>query len=53
MSAGYLITPYLLNAVSREIEFAKGELFIKSRKVRAGFYYDDQKFFERLCFDFR
>lgn len=43
---GYEIAPHVHNAVSREIQFTKEVLFIKSGKVRVDFYSDDQAYIE-------
>ena len=39
---GYVIPPHVHNPVSREVQYTKEVLFIKSGKVRVDFY-DDQK----------
>ena len=43
---GYVIAPHVHNSVARQIEFTKEVLFIKSGKVRADFYDDDQVYLE-------
>jgi mannose-6-phosphate isomerase-like protein (cupin superfamily) len=43
---GYIIQPHVHNAVPREVQFTKEVLFIKSGKVRADFYDDDQNYLE-------
>jgi len=43
---GYVIAPHVHNAVRREVQFTKEVLFIKSGKVRADFYDDDQNYLE-------
>lgn len=43
---GYVIPPHVHNPVSREVQFTKEVLFIKSGKVRVDFYDDDQTFLE-------
>jgi len=43
---GYVINPHVHNPVSREVQFTKEVLFIKSGKVRADFYDDDQNYLE-------
>jgi hypothetical protein len=45
-SKGYVILPHVHNPVSREVQFTKEVLFIKSGKVRADFYDDDQNYLE-------
>ncbi|HOU36881.1 MAG TPA: hypothetical protein PK562_06385 [Candidatus Omnitrophota bacterium] len=44
--AGYVIPPHVHNPVSREVLFTKEVLFIKSGRVRADFYDDDQNYLE-------
>ena len=44
--SGYVITPHVHNAVKREVQYTKEVLFIKSGKVRADFYDDDQNYLE-------
>lgn len=43
---GYVIPPHVHNPVSREVQFTKEVLFIKSGKVRVDFYDDDQSYLE-------
>lgn len=43
---GYVIPPHVHNPVSREVQFTKEVLFIKSGKVRVDFYNDDQCYLE-------
>ena len=43
---GYVIPPHIHNPVSREVQFTKEVLFIKSGKVRVDFYDDDQNYLE-------
>ena len=43
---GYVIAPHVHNAVSREVQFTKEVLFIKSGKVRVDFYDDNQNYLE-------
>ena len=43
---GYVIPPHVHNPVSREVQFTKEVLFIKSGKVRVDFYDDDQNYLE-------
>jgi mannose-6-phosphate isomerase-like protein (cupin superfamily) len=43
---GYVIPPHVHNAVSREVQFTKEVLFIRSGKVRVDFYDDDQNYLE-------
>ena len=42
----YVIAPHLHNYVSRNINFTKEVLFIKSGKVRVDFYDDDKNYYE-------
>jgi len=44
--AGYVIAPHVHNPVSREVQFTKEVLFIKSGKIRVDFYDDDQNYLE-------
>ncbi len=43
---GYVISPHVHNPVVREVQYTKEVLFIKSGKVRADFYDDDQNYLE-------
>jgi len=43
---GYVIHPHVHNPVVREVQYTKEVLFIKSGKVRADFYDDDQNYLE-------
>jgi hypothetical protein len=43
---GYVIPPHVHNPVVREVQYTKEVLFIKSGKVRADFYDDDQNYLE-------
>ena len=43
---GYVIQPHAHNSVTREVQFTKEVLFIKSGKVRVDFYDDDQSYME-------
>lgn len=43
---GYVIAPHVHNAVSREVQFTKEVLFIKSGRVRVDFYDDSQVYLE-------
>ena len=43
---GYVIPPHVHNPVSREVQFTKEVLFIKSGRVRVDFYDDDQNYIE-------
>ena len=45
-SKGYAIPPHVHNPVSREVQFTKEVLFIKSGKVRVDFYDDEQNYLE-------
>lgn len=44
--AGYVIPPHVHNPVSREVQFTKEVLFIKSGKVRIDFFDDNQNYLE-------
>ena len=43
---GYIIDPHIHNPVTREVEYTKEVLFIKSGKVRVDFYDNDKKYLE-------
>lgn len=43
---GYVIPPHVHNPVSREVQYTKEVLFIKSGKVRVDFYDDEQNYLE-------
>ena len=43
---GYSIQPHVHNPVTREVHFTKEVLFIKSGKLRADFYDDEQNYLE-------
>ena len=43
---GYVIPPHVHNPVTREVQFTKEVLIIKSGKVRVDFYDDDQHYLE-------
>ena len=43
---GYVIPPHVHNAVTREVQYTKEVLFIKSGIVRADFYREDQRYVE-------
>jgi mannose-6-phosphate isomerase-like protein (cupin superfamily) len=43
---GYVIPPHVHNAVTREVQFTKEVLFIKSGRVRVDFYDDEQSYLE-------
>jgi hypothetical protein len=43
---GYVIPPHVHNPVSREVQFTKEVLVIKTGKVRVDFYDDDQNYLE-------
>jgi hypothetical protein len=45
-SKGYVIPPHVHNPVSREVQFTKEVLFIKSGRVRVDFYDDEQNYLE-------
>lgn len=42
----YVISPHVHNAVSRDVQYTKEVLFIKSGKVRVDFYDDNRKYLE-------
>lgn len=44
--SGYAIAPHVHNAVSREVQFTKEVLFIKSGRVRVDFYDEAQTYIE-------
>ena len=44
--AGYVIQPHVHNPVSREVEYTKEVLFIKSGKLRVDFYSNDQEYLQ-------
>lgn len=48
---GYSIPPHIHNPVSREVQFTKEVLFIKTGQVRVDFYSEDQVYLESkiLC----
>lgn len=43
---GYVVPPHVHNLVTREVQFTKEVLFIKSGKVRVDFYDDEQNYLE-------
>ena len=43
---GYVIAPHVHKAVTREVQFTKEVLFIKSGKLRVDFYTDNQEYLE-------
>ncbi len=43
---GYVIPPHVHNPVTREVQYTKEVLFIKSGLVRVDFYDDDQNYLE-------
>ena len=43
---GHIISPHIHNAVTREVQYTKEVLFIKTGKVRVDFYTDNQIFIE-------
>lgn len=43
---GYLIPPHVHNPVTRNVHYTKEVLFIKSGKVRADFYDEEQNYLE-------
>ncbi len=44
--AGYVIPPHVHNPVTREVQFTKEVLFVKSGRVRVDFYSDAQEYLE-------
>ena len=42
--AGYVIPPHVHNPVTRQVQFTKEVLYIKSGRVRIDFYNDDQQY---------
>lgn len=46
--AGYVIAPHVHNPVTREVQFTKEVLFIRSGKLRVDFYADDQIYLESI-----
>lgn len=42
----YVIAPHVHNAVSRDVQFTKEVLYIKSGKVRVDFYDDNKEYLE-------
>lgn len=42
----YVISPHVHNPVSREVQFTKEVLYLKSGKVRVDFYDDQQQYLE-------
>lgn len=44
--SGYVISPHVHNAVTREVLYTQEVLFIKSGKVRIDFYNDDKTYIE-------
>jgi mannose-6-phosphate isomerase-like protein (cupin superfamily) len=43
---GHVISPHLHNPVTRQVQFTKEVLFIKSGRVRVDFYDDEQNYLE-------
>ena len=43
---GYVIAPHVHNPVTREVEFTKEVLFIRSGRLRIDFYNDNQTYLE-------
>ena len=43
---GYVIQPHVHNPITREVQFTKEVLFIKSGRVRIDFYDDHQSYIE-------
>lgn len=46
--AGYVIAPHVHNPVTREVQFTKEVLFIRSGKLRVDFYADDQTYLQSI-----
>lgn len=44
--AGYIIPPHVHNPVTREVEYTKEVLFIKSGKLRVDFYSESKEYLE-------
>jgi mannose-6-phosphate isomerase-like protein (cupin superfamily) len=44
--AGYEIPPHVHNPVAREVRFTKEVLFVRSGRLRADFYGEDQRYLE-------
>jgi mannose-6-phosphate isomerase-like protein (cupin superfamily) len=44
--AGHIIEPHVHNPVTRQVEFTKEVLFIRSGRVRVDFYSDEQSYLE-------
>ncbi len=42
----YVIAPHVHNAISRDVQYTKEVLYIKSGKVRVDFYDDDKEYLE-------
>lgn len=42
----YVIAPHVHNAISRDVQYTKEVLYIKSGKVRVDFYDDDKQYLE-------
>lgn len=43
---GYVIQPHVHNPVTREVEYTKEVLFVRSGRLRIDFYDDDQNYLE-------
>ena len=43
---GYVIQPHVHNAVTREVEYTKEVLFVRSGRLRIDFYDDNQNYLE-------
>lgn len=43
---GYVIDPHVHNPLTRQVQFTKEVLFIKSGRIRADFYDDEQRYLE-------
>lgn len=44
--SGYVIQPHVHNPVTREVEYTKEVLFVRSGRVRIDFYDDEQNYLE-------
>ena len=49
--AGYQIEPHIHNPVSREVQYTKEVLFIKTGKVRVDFYDENRQYLESKILD--
>lgn len=49
--AGHVISPHVHNSVSREIEYTKETLIIRSGRVRIDFFSDDRDYLESMILE--